>query len=106
MRLLFTTSSESPELPDFETCIAVCCVALPSLLAWQQHSVALLSCCAQTWAGKPENWEAAQKVLLSLAAVNSQAQLGQYKGPHPCPGGGRILQASAWFRAHQLTLLM
>jgi hypothetical protein len=33
-------------------------------------------------------------VLLSLAAVNSQAQLGQYKGPHPCPGGGRILQVS------------
>jgi hypothetical protein len=53
--------------------------------------------CVQTWAGKPENWEAAQKVLLSLAAVNSQAQLGQYKGPHPCPGGGRILQASRGF---------
>lgn len=25
--------------------------------------------------------------------VCAEAQLGQYKGPHPAPGGGRILQA-------------
>lgn len=30
---------------------------------------------------------------MQLARANSQAQLGQYKGPHPVPGGGRILQA-------------
>ncbi|KAF6250909.1 fructose-1,6-bisphosphate aldolase [Scenedesmus sp. NREL 46B-D3] len=54
---------------------------------------ALQATTLKTWAGQPGNWEAAQKVLLSLAAVNSQAQLGQYKGPHPSPGGGRILQA-------------
>uniref|UniRef100_A0A383VHG3 fructose-bisphosphate aldolase n=1 Tax=Tetradesmus obliquus TaxID=3088 RepID=A0A383VHG3_TETOB len=54
---------------------------------------ALQATTLKTWAGKQENWEAAQKVLLSLAAANSQAQLGQYKGPHPSPGGGRILQA-------------
>lgn len=48
---------------------------------------------AQTWAGKEENWEAAQKILAALAKANSEAQLGQYKGPHPVPGGGRILQA-------------
>ncbi len=29
----------------------------------------------------------------ALARVNSQAQQGQYSGPHPVPGGGRILQA-------------
>jgi fructose-bisphosphate aldolase class I len=35
----------------------------------------------------------AQDILVQLARANSQAQLGQYKGPHPVPGGGRILQA-------------
>lgn len=50
-------------------------------------------CAAQTWAGKEENWDAAQAILVALAKANSQAQLGQYKGPHPVPGGGRILQA-------------
>lgn len=64
------------------------------LYCWPCAVATGLSCCLQTWAGQPGNWEAAQKVLLSLAAVNSQAQLGQYKGPHPSPGGGRILQAS------------
>ena len=29
---------------------------------------------------------------MALAKANSEAQLGQFKGPHPVPGGGRILQ--------------
>ena len=48
---------------------------------------------SQTWAGKEENWAAAQDILGKLAKANSEAQLGQFKGPHPVPGGGRILQA-------------
>ncbi len=47
----------------------------------------------QTWAGNQENWAAAQEILVKLAKANSEAQLGQFKGPHPVPGGGRILQA-------------
>ncbi|CAM9369494.1 unnamed protein product [Phaeothamnion confervicola] len=31
-------------------------------------------------------------MLVALAKANSEAQLGKYKGPHPSPGGGRILQ--------------
>ena len=27
------------------------------------------------------------------AQANSEAQLGKFVGPHPVPGGGRILQA-------------
>lgn len=29
---------------------------------------------------------------MALARANGQAQLGAFKGPHPVPGGGRILQ--------------
>ncbi len=47
----------------------------------------------QTWAGHPENKRKAQDILVKLAKANSEAQLGQYKGPHPVPGGQRILQA-------------
>ncbi len=47
----------------------------------------------QTWAGRPENKDKAQEILMKLAKANSEAQLGQYKGPHPVPGGQRILQA-------------
>eukprot|EP00878_Enallax_costatus_P000798 GHUV01000922.1.p1 GENE.GHUV01000922.1~~GHUV01000922.1.p1 ORF type:complete len:403 (+),score=124.33 GHUV01000922.1:45-1253(+) len=54
---------------------------------------ALQATTLKTWAGKEENWDAAQKILAALAKANSEAQLGQYKGPHPVPGGGRILQA-------------
>lgn len=42
----------------------------------------------QTWAGKQDQWDAAQKILVALAKANSQAQLGQFKGPHPVPGTG------------------
>ncbi len=48
---------------------------------------------AQTWAGQKENWKAAQDLLVALAKANSEAQLGKFKGPHPVPGGERILQA-------------
>ena len=54
---------------------------------------ALQSTTLKTWQGKPENWDAAQAILSKLAKANSEAQLGTYKGPHPVPGGGRILQA-------------
>lgn len=55
----------------------------------------VLYCChvLQTWAGNPDNWAAAQDILVKLAKANSEAQLGVFKGPHPVPGGGRILQA-------------
>ncbi len=57
----------------------------------------LPACCPaallQTWAGKPENWAAAQDILVKLAKANSEAQQGKFQGPHPVPGGGRILQA-------------
>ena len=46
----------------------------------------------QKWGGKPENKQAAQEILVALAKANSEAQLGNFKGPHPVPGGGRILQ--------------
>ena len=48
---------------------------------------------AQTWKGDPANKQAAQDILVKLAKANAEAQLGQFKGPHPVPGGGRILQA-------------
>jgi len=53
---------------------------------------ALQSTTLKTWRGKPENVEAAQEILVKLAKANSEAQLGKYEGPHPVPGGGRILQ--------------
>lgn len=57
---------------------------------------ALQATTLKTWAGATpgsENWLAAQDILVKLAKANSEAQLGQFKGPHPVPGGGRILQA-------------
>ncbi|CAL8466203.1 g5739 [Coccomyxa elongata] len=54
---------------------------------------ALQSTTLKTWAGQPENKQKAQDILVKLAKANSDAQLGQYKGPHPVPGGQRILQA-------------
>lgn len=49
------------------------------------------------WAADPKaNFGAAQELLLALAKVNSEAQLGTWKGDHPVPsklGEGRILQA-------------
>ena len=57
---------------------------------------ALQSATLKTWAGAPkgsEQWNKAHEILVKLAKANSEAQLGQYKGPHPVPGGGRILQA-------------
>lgn len=54
---------------------------------------ALQSSTLKMWAGKEENWDDAQTRLVALAKANSEAQLGKYTGPHPSPGGGRILQA-------------
>jgi len=65
----------------------------------------------QTWSGKQDQWDAAQKILVALAKANSEAQLGQFKGPHPVPGmrrgrgedalqggqcGGRAGQIACW----------
>lgn len=75
--------------------VAAYAVLLSHCTAGLLHSLSVLLPClllTQTWSGQPENWEAAQKVLLALAQANSEAQLGVYKGPHPAPGGGRILQ--------------
>lgn len=38
---------------------------------------ALQSSTLKTWAGKDENWKAAQDILVKLAKANSEAQLGQ-----------------------------
>ncbi|CAI5504039.1 unnamed protein product [Closterium sp. Naga37s-1] len=54
---------------------------------------ALQASTLKIWSGKPKNKAAAQERLVALAKANSEAQLGKYKGPHPSPGGGRILQA-------------
>ncbi|KAJ9516440.1 hypothetical protein QJQ45_011191 [Haematococcus lacustris] len=54
---------------------------------------ALQSATLKTWSGKQEKWAEAQTLLTALAKANSEAQRGVYKGPHPAPGGGRILQA-------------
>ncbi|PNH08266.1 Bis(5'-adenosyl)-triphosphatase [Tetrabaena socialis] len=53
---------------------------------------ALQSSTLKTWAGKEANWDAAQAILVKLAKANSEASTGSFKGPHPVPGGGRILQ--------------
>ncbi|BBN00803.1 fructose-bisphosphate aldolase, class I [Marchantia polymorpha subsp. ruderalis] len=53
---------------------------------------ALQSSTLKIWSGKEENWDAAQQRLVALAKANSEAQLGKYTGPHPSPGGTRILQ--------------
>jgi len=39
---------------------------------------ALQATCLKTWGGKPENKEAAQKILMERAKANSEAQLGKY----------------------------
>ncbi|GIL50637.1 hypothetical protein Vafri_6767, partial [Volvox africanus] len=54
---------------------------------------ALQATTLKTWAGKESNWAAAQDILVKLAKANSEAAAGKFKGPHPVPGGGRILQA-------------
>ena len=57
---------------------------------------ALQNATLKTWAGGEvggQQWNAAQEILVKLAKANSEAQQGKYKGPHPVPGGGRILQA-------------
>jgi len=50
---------------------------------------ALQSTCLKTWGGKPENKDAAQKVLLGRAKANSEAQLGKYK-----PAAGDVTKGS------------
>ncbi|KXZ46469.1 hypothetical protein GPECTOR_43g905 [Gonium pectorale] len=54
---------------------------------------ALQSSTLKTWRGQEANWAAAQDILVKLAKANSEASVGNFKGPHPVPGGGRILQA-------------
>ena len=47
----------------------------------------------QAWGGNPDNKKTAQDILSSLAKANSEDKLGNFTGPHPAAGGGRILQA-------------
>jgi fructose-bisphosphate aldolase class I len=42
------------------------------------YARALQNTCLKTWAGRPENVDAAQKILLVRAKANSLAQLGKY----------------------------
>jgi fructose-bisphosphate aldolase, class I len=44
------------------------------------YARALQNSVLKTWQGRPENVEAAQKVLLARAKANSLAQLGCYTG--------------------------
>jgi len=53
---------------------------------------ALQSATLKAWSGEPGNKAKAQDILVRLAKANSSAQLGEYSGDHPVPGGGRILQ--------------
>lgn len=41
----------------------------------------------KTWGGDDLRKEAAQKLLAKLVRANGAAQLGDYEGPHPSPGG-------------------
>lgn len=43
------------------------------------------------WAGKPENVAVAQQLLVELARVNADAQLGVWNEEHPSPGSERVL---------------
>mmetsp|Transcript_9064 Transcript_9064/g.7742 ORF Transcript_9064/g.7742 Transcript_9064/m.7742 type:complete len:116 (-) Transcript_9064:104-451(-) len=47
---------------------------------------ALQATAIKTWAGKPENFEAAQKAFSYRAKANSDAQLGKYQGSKEGPG--------------------
>ena len=44
----------------------------------------------KSWEGDEANVEEAQALLLELARVNSEAQLGVWNEEHPSPGVGRI----------------
>lgn len=44
------------------------------------YARALQNTCLKTWAGRPENVQAAQEALLIRAKANSLAQLGKYTG--------------------------
>jgi len=55
----------------------------PQKVPWNlsfSYGRALQATCIKTWAGKPENIEAARAVLLARAKANSEAQLGKYEG--------------------------
>ena len=54
---------------------------LQSRVPWAltfSYGRALQATCLKTWGGKPENKEAAQKILMERAKANSEAQLGKY----------------------------
>ena len=49
-----------------------------------------------TWQGKAEHFEAAVAVAGALAKANSEAQLGQFEGPHPS-----VLQGKSLHETHR-----
>ena len=51
---------------------------------------ALQDAVLKAWAGDPANTETAQELLLELARVNSEAQLGVWNEEHPASGGDKI----------------
>jgi len=51
---------------------------------------ALQDAVLKEWAGKSQNVERAQRLLLELARVNSEAQCGIWNEEHPTPGGERM----------------
>ena len=51
---------------------------------------ALQDAVLKAWAGKEANVEEAQALLVDLARVNAEAQLGVWNEEHPAAGGGRI----------------
>merc|ERR1712003_292249 len=58
-------------------------------------SRAMQSSCLKTWAGKPENKEAAQKQLLARARANGAASKGEYE-----PGSEPSLEESLYVKNH------
>lgn len=64
------------------------CPQAPWLLSFS-YGRALQDSVLKAWAGQPENVESAQALLLELARVNSEAQLGIWDEEHPDAGAGR-----------------
>jgi len=65
------------------------CPRAPWLLSFS-YGRALQDAVLKAWAGSPENVDEAQALLLELARVNSEAQLGIWDEEHPSPGAGRL----------------
>jgi len=63
------------------------CPSAPWTLSYS-YGRALQDAVLREWGGKDENFASAQALLLELARVNSEAQLGRWNEVHPTPGAG------------------